>query len=1249
MQNALKSVFASLLVISLTGVTLAQEVDGCLDENACFGGECTATDLATGAFECECPDGFSPLTNCETSICETNADCTETQDCIDDVCIFQEDPCADCTETQDCVDDVCVDQEEPEVEDQEQPEVEDPCADCTETQDCVDGMCVEKEEPEVEDQEQPEVEDPCADCTETQDCVDDVCVDQEEPEVEDQEQPEVEDPCADCTEPQDCVSGVCVDQEEPEVEDQEQPEVEDPCADCTETQDCVGGVCVEKEEPEVEDQEQPEVEDPCADCTETQDCVSGVCVDQVEPEVEDQEQPEVEDPCADCTETQNCVDGVCVEKENQKLKIHNCVDGVCVEKEEPEVEDPCVDCTETQDCVSGVCVDQEEPEVEDQEQPEVEDPCADCTETQDCVDGMCVDHEEPEVEDQEQPEVEDPCSNCTDTQECVDNVCVDQEEPEVEDPCANCTETEQCVDEACVDLDPCANCTAQEICVEGVCSTPICDGDSDCQNGGTCDVVNGTCSCATGFEGDNCETPIASSCACTAEEICVLGQCVARNCATDADCQNNGTCVADTGNCTCVSGFEGPTCSIAIDQCLGICTENQECINGACVEKKPEKITCGVATEELVVKCKVDQTVETGVECCRSDDSKCEGLPMCKSELCCKDPAPPSAAPTVSPMPSPQPQDITCGEKYKEGGLRCDNLSVESVETGKKCCREYGKCGSLSHCSNDFCCKVKPSPKPSPSAPPKCEGADDRGKCPEPVDHHVSCITGVYEGHVKCKTSESVLYQESCCRFAGKCGSLKTCTSGNCCTTDATPLPSPSKKPQAPSYKIKCENKYGLECYEGYDKKDDTQCCKYRGVCGSTPYCNKKQCCQLKPDEIAKPVLPVDTVGACWCDGVVLNNRCYPTLESAIARAVNDDVIYIANNVTVENPIDFDTDLVFAGVTCEKDREMRAHIVADFDSDTAAILHASNKEEQHVSIQYLGVTAKDGKSAAFFHGLGEEENAGDQKLSLELTNVVVFNMHSTRPGVGVWMGQSAGLIVDPDCVFINLTMSSNDDDRYAGGAAIAVKYLPSKASIVIGGTFANNSAFYREGSKHSGGGAIWMDWIEGSTIFTAQFLNNSANQGGAVMVQEVLGNMIVDGLFQDNRAIDDGYGSRAGAFRLWKLREGSQVLINGTFIDNIAQGRGGVVATNIHEEDSVLIFDGIFQSNVATDVGGVWSRWSNDAFEGRVILDGECTFEGNRAFSDFDQSDIYSISGTRRDKYSEKEWETRDSRTLYID
>eukprot|EP01134_Creolimax_fragrantissima_P002637 CFRG2637T1 len=408
------------------------------------------------------------------------------------------------------------------------------------------------------------------------------------------------------------------------------------------------------------------------------------------------------------------------------------------------------------------------------------------------------------------------------------------------------------------------------------------------------------------------------------------------------------------------------------------------------------------------------------------------------------------------------------------------------------------------------------------------------------------------------------------------------------------------------------------------------ECCEYPGECGSLSACAPTFCCNEKQSS------PVDTQGACDCDGVVLNKQCYSTLNEAVIAASNEDTIYIGNDITVDSPIAFTIDLTFSGVLCN---ENRPTIKATFDSVDGAILEAQNKKSQVVVLEHLAMTSNNGNSAAAFHTLGSVTSAGNQRVNLTMIDVWIHDMYSQRPGVGVFIGQSSGLIVDDECVFENLRMETSTMNMYAGGAAIAVVYLPSGSEIKIGGEFTSNTAFYPNASLHSGGGAVYLDYMEGDVWFNAKFAKNSANQGGAVNIQGVIGNMYVDGLYTDNLAVDDGYGSRSGAFRVLEITSTGYLLLNGTFDGNTAQGRGGVIATNMMRSGGTMVLDGVFKNNIASTVGGVWSFWSNGTdFDSKVVLKGSSTFQGNQAISDSSASSIYDIA-QNHEKFSESEWQ----------
>ncbi|KNC83441.1 hypothetical protein SARC_04306 [Sphaeroforma arctica JP610] len=623
-------------------------------------------------------------------------------------------------------------------------------------------------------------------------------------------------------------------------------------------------------------------------------------------------------------------------------------------------------------------------------------------------------------------------------------------------------------------------------------------------------------------------------------------------------------------------------------------------------------ITCAVKDVESPLGCDV---LQEDKECCRYS-SNCNGLNKCTSSYCCTEAAPET---TNTPLPPNLDSDyITCAAKDVESPLGCDVAQDDKV-----CCRYSSNCNGLRKCTPSYCCKgtATSTPHPEPSSTPSYE----------PVDNYINCAVKKSEGGFKCSGGEEVDTHKECCRWSKECGDLSKCTESYCCTSDSNyPKPSPSAKPE--DFTIKCKEKLGLQCSNGYEMDSNKDCCEYPGACGDLRSCKTDYCCTESGVQI-----PPDTVGACECDGVVLNQKCYSSLKEAIRAASDGDTIYVGGEIEVDAPIAFEQSLSFSGVLCDNDR---AQIIATFDEVDGAIFEAVNEDSQEVNFLHLAITSEGDNSAAAFHSLGSVNGAPDQVVAMSLTNVWIHDMYSQRPGVGIFIGSSNGLSIDDDCVFTDLKMSTSEMDMYAGGAAIAVVYLPKGSEINIAGYFKDNSAFYPDASLHSGGGAIYLDYMEGDVTFTAAFENNSANQGGAVNVQGVLGNMVVDGYFNENKAIDDGYGSRAGAFRVLEIESEGSVLFSGSFVGNTAQGRGGAIATNMHRSGSKMYLDGIFQNNVASTVGGVWSLWTETQMEGQVQLDGDSIFEGNLAVYDDSDSGIYSIvvSGGDTDKLAENEW-----------
>ncbi|KNC78356.1 hypothetical protein SARC_09208 [Sphaeroforma arctica JP610] len=562
----------------------------------------------------------------------------------------------------------------------------------------------------------------------------------------------------------------------------------------------------------------------------------------------------------------------------------------------------------------------------------------------------------------------------------------------------------------------------------------------------------------------------------------------------------------------------------------------------------------------------------------------------------------------------------------------------------------------------------------------------------ELVDNTITCAVMAFEEELTCAAGSGVAADIACCRWHNACDGLLKCLDELCCVEGIAPSPSPSPVQIATGeFLTTCGAYDGIVCDEGNDLLSDVECCEFDNSCTDNVLkCRSGLCCAdtvaglipvvestisttqisttsssaasvasstqaattngLSEDEdedtpdgsgtdVDRPNVPATAQDACSCEGGVIDGLCYDDLSTAIETADDEDVVYIGGSKSVANPIRFSSSVTIQGVACSGTFPT---LTATFDSTDGAILEATNSDTQKVELIDLRMTGSPGMRSAGFHTLGAEGTAGSQRVELSLSNVHMYDMTSERPGVGVFVGNSAGLVVDGDCTFTGLLMSTSDTDRYAGGAAVAVIYLDSLYTISISGTFEDNKAYYPEASLHSGGGAVYLDFMAGDVTFErgVEFRSNEANQGGAIHVQEIVGEMIVDGLYLSNQANDDGFGARGGALRVQKLSRGSRVYVVGTFTDNEAEGRGGVVATNVHLPTSELVFDGDFRRNTASTAGGVWSYWSSVDMDGTVVFEGNSEFSGNRAIRDEDTS-IYDMAGEDGNEatLSEEDWE----------
>ncbi|XP_047145868.1 neurogenic locus Notch protein isoform X1 [Hydra vulgaris] len=136
-------------------------------------------------------------------------------------------------------------------------------------------------------------------------------------------------------------------------------------------------------------------------------------------------------------------------------------------------------------------------------------------------------------------------------------------------------------------------------------------GESDCKNGGSCNIVNNQikCICLKGFKGNRCEEisnchpdPCKNGGKCTETDVGFTCTCTSsffgERCETQSfchpnPCRNNGYCYekGSTFECSCEFGFKGPTCALnsfchPIDPCQngGLCSEDDSTYKCSCAK-----------------------------------------------------------------------------------------------------------------------------------------------------------------------------------------------------------------------------------------------------------------------------------------------------------------------------------------------------------------------------------------------------------------------------------------------------------------------------------------------------------------------------------------------------------------------------------------------------------------------------------------------------------------------------------------
>ena len=284
-------------------------------------------------------------------------------------------------------------------------------------------------------------------------------------------------------------------------------------------------------------------------------------------------------------------------------RVQACSRGACSRQPAVVGERCCDDICQAQCCTSADC-------------PSYEEQCG----TNNCVGGECI-----------------PTPNCTVEQRCcgydtpgaycADECCSDAECPgcEICNGAGICEETECCGDSDCASV--CGE------CVEGTC-VPRCDtreiccsSRNECLNPGQC-CSDDECPCGGSCSEGTCypQPPCPEGQECCADECVPLGQC-SQLCLPEGDtcdgqqleCCVGLQCCGVNGGSTCQeccanSDCDDP-CEICVEgECVGACSQSQECCDDECV-------AIGTCCQELGETCAVTSGPGTQGNCC--DDLLC--------------------------------------------------------------------------------------------------------------------------------------------------------------------------------------------------------------------------------------------------------------------------------------------------------------------------------------------------------------------------------------------------------------------------------------------------------------------------------------------------------------------------------------------------------------------------------------------------------------------------------------------------
>ena len=114
----------------------------------------------------------------------------------------------------------------------------------------------------------------------------------------------------------------------------------------------------------------------------------------------------------------------------------------------------------------------------------------------------------------------------------------------------------------------------ERICPQSI--TAVCSSHGNCTLAGIGGTVSYACACHEGYRGNLCHV-----------DVCVVYTGSGARVASRPRCQNGASCIRSTGTCSCLSGFTGEECETLIDNCA-----SKPCYHGGRCENSVNNFSC---------------------------------------------------------------------------------------------------------------------------------------------------------------------------------------------------------------------------------------------------------------------------------------------------------------------------------------------------------------------------------------------------------------------------------------------------------------------------------------------------------------------------------------------------------------------------------------------------------------------------------------------------------------------------------